>query len=498
MQWIVRFVMLVVLCSPGEGFSQRRTQDVPGQRTLNVRGRPSDGGPRELGLFVVETDELGLAHNASCAPEHQGEWVCGGISTRANVLAVVEGVGDLDWALAPATSAPFQTTELRRSTWGRIVQLIGEGRGGTEELGVRAWREKPSSMRERSTRVQLVQDTATLVDQLDPHVLWVSGVGSLEDRLIEVTGPGIATQRVLLTDILAGPPLLPFYVRVTPAMTIHGSVVSSRGKEASGAIVSVSELIDPPKRRPPRNAETETVKKRWVSELVTDGDGAFVLDGVGLGRYEFVVVHVSLGRVKTVRVVDGRPLTLRLETARRVRGRVLVDNQPATGVSVRVVPDLAAYRDALDPIDVVAPAAVSDMNGRFDLVLPSRGRGEVLFGLAGAANRRWPFGDVERLPPVTDLGDVALPSPVIVRVYLTGGPCDLRAAGPIGTLGTTMVTAIREPPGPLYRFELPEAGFWWLDATCDDRPAELHPPVLQIDQNGTPQLVEVIATPASP
>ena len=428
----------------------------------------------------------------------QGEWVCSGISIRANVLAVVEGIGRVDWARAPATSAPLQTIELRRSEWGRIVQLIGEGRGRTDALSVGAWRQEPSLARGGNTRVQLVQDPETVIDQMSPHLFWVSGVGSQDDRLVDVTGPGVATQRVLLTDVLSGPPLLPFYVRIAPAMTTHGSVVSSRGEQVSRAIVSVSELLDPPKRRPPGRAKTEPLKKRWVSELLTDDDGAFVLDGVGLGRYEFVVVHAALGRTKTVRQVDGSPLTLRLEAARRVRGRVLVDNRPAMGVSVRVVPDHTTYRDALDPIDVVAPATVTNVNGRFDLVLPSRGQGEVLLGHPGAANRRWPYADAERLPPVTDLGDLALPAPVTVRVYLSGGPCDLRAAGPIGTLGTTMITATREPPRPIYRFELPEPGFWWLDATYQDRPAALQPPVLRIDRNSAPELVELTATPASP
>ena len=72
MQWIVPFVMLVVLGTPGEILGQRRTQEVPAQRTLSVQGRPSDGAPSELGLFVVGTDELELAHDAGCAPGRMG------------------------------------------------------------------------------------------------------------------------------------------------------------------------------------------------------------------------------------------------------------------------------------------------------------------------------------------------------------------------------------------------------------------------------------------
>lgn len=85
------------------------------------------------------------------------------------------------------------------------------------------------------------------------------------------------------------------------------------------------------------------------------------------------------------------------------------------------------------------------------------------------------------LPVVTDLGDVVLPAPTPLTVRLPEGGCELVAAGPLGALGLSRVGSTFDRRDRVYRFLLPESGFWWLEATCDGASKPIVPSVVRVD-----------------
>ena len=96
-------------------------------------------------------------------------------------------------------------------------------------------------------------------------------------------------------------------------------------------------------------------------------------------------------------------------------------------------------------------------DGQFDVAVPSEGDGQLLIGNATGPRIRVPYPEVSKLGPVVELGDLALPPSADLLVRFRPG-CEVRAAGPVGDLGLTMVEASYNAVSGLYRLRIPEPG----------------------------------------
>lgn len=340
-----------------------------------------------------------------------------------------------------------------------------------------------------------MSDSQTDVHQIGPRSFWVVGRTGTNDRFLEVKGARATTVRIDSKTLIGGAADRPLRVFLRPPVPVAGLIVDTGGAPVEGALVSLFELI----RSRPHTGEApgdEIVTKRWIAETTSDRSGRFLLNGPPPGEYEFLAAHPTRGRSVGERKVDGTPITLRLSPTPRVRGRVLRDHLPLVGVAVRSVPDQLVFARAADPVAVLAPGTVTDRYGEFELSLPREGSGDVVIGGGGLATARHRYADAHSLPAVTDLGDIVLRAPTPLTVRLPRGGCELVAIGPIGSLGMGRVSSTFDRHGAAYRFELPETGFWWLDAICDGESRTLVPPAVRIDSASTGETVD--ATFASP
>ncbi len=99
---------------------------------------------------------------------------------------------------------------------------------------------------------------------------------------------------------------------------------------------------------------------------------------------------------------------------------------------------------------------------------------------------------------MTNLGDIALPVEIEVLVRLDAPGCLLNAAGPVGILGMSRVTASYAAGHVAYRLRVPEPGLWWIEATCGERPRAVLPTVIRVGPGRGSQVVDAILAPASP
>src|SRR5262249_24353250 len=77
------------------------------------------------------------------------------------------------------------------------------------------------------------------------------------------------------------------------------------------------------------------------------------------------------------------------------------------------------------------------------------------------------------------LGDISLPHPFRLTVrLLDADACQLSAAGPLGSLGLSVVLATAA--SNVHWFDLPEAGEWVLNAECGGIPRNLQPSVVRV------------------
>ena len=405
---------------------------------------------------------------------------CIGVPYEARGVAINEGREGLSWALAEPRAASIQVVSSVAARWGRLLYFVDTIEGAGDDLGVTVWREKPGASGASRPRVRFVADALTQAYELGPRAVWVVGRGQTSGRFVEVTAGGATTMRVdadRLTDAAAQQPLRLF---LRPAVPVAGTIVDSRGTPAVGALVSLFELIRP--RAPSgETVDDEVVARRWMAETISDSEGRFLLNGPPPGRYEFLAVHPTQGRTVGDHRVDGRPVALRLRSTPRVTGRVVREDRPLAGVAVRSVPDQQVFARAADPVALLAPGVLTNQYGEFELSLPEQGRGEIVIGGKGLPTIRRPYTEAEDLPVVTDLGDVVLQAATPLTVRLPLGGCELVAVGPLGALGLSRVGSTFDPRDRVYRFSLPEAGFWWLEATCNRASEPLVPSVVRVD-----------------
>ena len=430
-----------------------------------------------------------------CHLHPRGPAVCIGVPYEATGVAISEGQAGLSWGGTVPRAVTVQMVSTVAARWGRLIYFIDAAGGTGNDLRVMAWRPMPPLPGIARACVRVVADPQTDVYQLGPRSFWVAGRADTNNWFLEVKGARATTVRIDAEELIAAAADRQLRVFLRPPVSVTGLVVDTGGAPVAGALVSLFELI--PSRRPTREAQgDEIVTKRWTAETTFDPSGRFLLNGPPPGEYEFLAAHPTRGRTVAERRVDGTPITLRLRSTPRVRGRVLRHHRPLVGVAVYSVPDQLVFARAADPVAVLAPGTVTDQYGEFELSLPGQGSGDVVIGGGGLETARHRYADADSLPDVTDLGDIVLQAPTRLTLKLPRGGCELVAVGPIGSLGLGRISATFDVRDNAYRFELPETGFWWLEASCDGESRTLVPPAVRIDGASTGDTVE--ATFASP
>ena len=365
--------------------------------------------------------------------------------------------------------------------WGQPIYFIDAASGTGDDLRVTAWRQRRRPPGVSRPRVRVVPDSPTDVHQIGPRSFWVAGRADTNDRFLEAKGARATTVRIDAKTLIGAAADQPLRVLLRPPVPVAELIVDTGGAPVEGVLVSLFELV---RSRPPTREALggEIVTKRWIAETTSDPSGRFLLNGPPPGEYEFLAAHPTRGRWVGERHVDRIAITLRLRPTPRVRGRVLRDHRPLVGVALRYVPDQVVFARAADPVAVLAPGTVTDEYGEFELSLPGQGSGDVVIGGGGLTTARHRYADADSLPAVTDLGDIVLPAPTQLTVRLPRGGCELVAVGPIGSFGIGRVSSTFNVRDDAYRFELPETGFWWLDAICDGESRTLVPPAVRIDR----------------
>ena len=492
-----RTTLVVVECAGRPGYSLHGPR-VWGQRdtaeTLFFRPRRTV----RVGLGVTSARPVTMVLSQQyegdswpeCSPHDGGNVECIGVPYEATGIAISEGTAGLSWASAAPVPATVQLVRAMAARWGRLVYLIAPAGGTGDDLVVTAWRQTPRPPGVARPRVRVVSDSRTDILQLGPGSFWVVGQAGTNDRFVEVKGARTTTVRISGENLTGVAADRPHRVFLRPPIPVDGLTVDTGGAPVGGALVSLFELIRS-KSSTGEQPGGEIVTKRWIAETTSDRSGRFRLNGPSPGTYEFLAAHPRAGRMVEERRVNGTPITLRLRSTPRVRGRVIRDHAPVSGVGVRAVPDQLAFARAVDPVAVLAPGTVTGRHGKFELSLPGQGSGDVVIGGGGLATTRRRYADAGSLPDVTDLGDIVLPASTQLTVRLPRGGCELVAAGPIGALGMGRVRSSTDLRERLHRFELPETGFWWLEARCDGESRTLVPPAVRVDRTSSDETIEV-------
>ena len=124
---------------------------------------------------------------------------------------------------------------------------------------------------------------------------------------------------------------------------------------------------------------------------------------------------------------------------------------------------------------------------------PPRGILSLIVGTPSAGIVRRSLGPVDTLSFRTDVGVIELPERLALFARLDGyGHCELSAAGPFGSIGVTMITAVRAGPG-LYRFDVPESGRWILNLACGRQELLLDPPYVDLAPGDAEAVVQLRA-----
>jgi len=383
---------------------------------------------------------------------------------------------------------------MRPSTWGRLVVVHDDIDGTPSRLRMTAGRPvEPPAQRSRSVRLETASVSDVRATRVSASAMWVAGDSAPASAWLEIRSARAGPAYVPIEDFSNGSPQVPFHMLIRQTRAVDIRVVSERGEPGSAALVAVFRMIEP---RPPRSGlsghdarERPPARRVFAAEAVADAGGLVKVDGLGDAAYEVVAWHPALGRGSLPLPGDASSIAIRLRSPGIAQGRVLVQNRPAAGVDVIVVPDPAAFAAADDPIDLKGGEARTGADGRFVVSLAAGGGGELRVGGGTQAVRRIPL---PRAPlPLVELGDIDLGRPIVLSIALDrNAGCDLRATGPIGKGGLQIVTATRTAPG-MFSMKLPEEGSWEFGLLCGDEEHALAPAVVQVTDR-TPSLTFVV------
>ena len=400
------------------------------------------------------------------------EWECIGVPVATPGVVLLQD-HPLTYALVPAALPPGGAAypAIASSAWGRLLLVDGADQP-VEDPVVRIRKTEGPRARPRSLRLDAVADDTVAVSRLGGGAFWLAGSGASDHSWIEVRGRHRRTVRLGLLDAAAGPPELPLAVELEPARPLEGRVLDADGREAAGANVKLWRLLPPEgKSREPRRV--------FAGESTTDAAGGFRLDDPGDAFHELVALHPSGGRATLRPDPTERTVEIRLARPSLVVGQVTQEGIPASGVPVRVVPDLLRAAGSTDLAEMLGGESATDRSGRFRVLAPARGPSEVRIG-AGNAIRRVPLGPAESLPPIVDLGVVSLDAAIVLWLVLEASDgCDLLLTGPLGHSGPTVVRSMRLGPA-MFEAQLPERGRWLTSAVCGRSTRAVNPPFVDV------------------
>jgi hypothetical protein len=365
------------------------------------------------------------------------------------------------------------------SAWGRLV-IAGNLAASGQISATLARPAAPQADRQSAFRLATVALPDSHAVAIGPASLWVYGGRVPPSSWIELRADGAGPKYVPLDEVAHGPPGLPFWILLDEARVVDGGVRAPQGVPAVGAVVTLFRLIDPV---PTRTDGREQPRRVFAGEHIADDGGAFRFEGLGDGDYEIVAWHPQFGRgTATVPRGEGS-VTVRLESAGQVRGRVLAGGKPLAGVDVISLPDPEAYAQAADLTEVKGGDARTGGDGRFAVSTAPGGGGELRVGGGAYPIKRF---SLSRAPlPIVDLGDIELGVPIDVTILLDHDPgCEVRATGPVGRAGLQVIPGSRTAPG-VFRVTFPEEGLWEVHLACGRDEVALAPTVITITQGST-------------
>jgi hypothetical protein len=380
--------------------------------------------------------------------------------------------GDRVWWTVMTGAAA--AAEFQQSAWARLI-VVGEGADRGKLVATTAY---PGTSSERRAAFRL--DTALVPNahavSIARAAVWLYGEQIPAAAWIELRAARSGPTYLSLEDVAQAPPSLPLWVALDEPRTLNG-VARGAQAPAAGSIVTLFRVIDPP---PMRGDPLQPPRRVFAGETVAGATGEFQFDALGDVDYELVAWHPQFGRGIMPVGRGESSLTVRLESAGQVRGRVTAGGKPVAGVDVISLPDLTAYAQAADPTDVKGGDGRTGTDGRFVVSRAPAGGGEVRVGGGTVPIRRFPLPRAALTD--VDLGDIDLGSPIEVTITLDRDPgCDIRAAGPVGRSGLQVIGGTRAGPG-LFTMTFPEEGSWNVHLVCGRDEHPLIPSLVSITQ----------------
>jgi hypothetical protein len=467
-----------VLHGPFRWPAQSETIPVAVVWRRTVRGRlPDAGGSAPTWLAAGEETT-----QPACALVNRSEWECIGVPLGTAGVFVHSAPGRVIFSIARGEEvhAGVEHVVSHAAGWGRLVIVIPSRdppRGWKQDLRVTARRLRVPRARPQSVRLDVQPDDRVRIETVGPGASWIAGSDEKTtgyDGWIEVAGKGLATTRVRMMDIV-GPADVPMRLTIDPSVSVMGIVTSAPGVGAPGAIVALYRFA------PERETDAGNDAKRIaIGEQTTDRDGAFHFDDLQAEKYEIVAMHPHLGRTSRQFEPDGQEIDLRLRAPSRVVGRVIRDGVSASRIPVGFVPSLTEFASSRDIMELRGEETTTDRDGRFNLALPARGRGEVRIGDERLGVRRIPLSPAESLPPVVDVGTIQLdPLPSVTLVLESSEGCELLLTGPAARTGMTVLKPVRTGPA-MFQAAVPEPGNWYVVAVCGGRERAVVPAIVAI------------------
>lgn len=428
-------------------------------------------------LIWVGKDEGGVART-TCEWTASTTWECVGVPLEAVGVVVATTSGEVRCSIPNGlvSTSGVQTTSTHSSAWGRLIVVHAGGTVRAKD-GIRVTAKRLQLPRERplATRLEVEPDRQIHMEKVADDVVWVWGTEMSAGGWIEIAGTGAATERVDVREVSEITPELPLRIQLQAPATVFGRVSVPGGNAAAEAMVTLYRFAPDD-----RDRDKQAQRRITIAEMRADTDGVFQFGDLALEPYEVVAIHPVLGRGVRRVTPDGRETDVVLRSTAQVRGRVLRNGLPASGVAVVIVPDLAQFAAAGDLTEMRGGETESNEDGRFTVSLAARGSNELRIGDEHAGVRRVPLGPAESLSGVIDVGDVDLGATATVTFVLEGnGTCDILLTGPTGRTGMSVLRSSRIGPA-LSQVAVPEPGRWQVVAACGGRERAVVPGVIAV------------------
>jgi hypothetical protein len=463
------------VCPPNDG---ERPLDLTWRRTLHLRVPLGLSAHPDVSWVSATADTVDGWPRCAWT---RGTAECWGTTVDARG-ALIFTDGDRVWWSLVTGSAPVR--DFQASGWARLIRI----NAGADAGNVVAAIVGPVTSPERRASLRL--DTARVASahaiSIASGGVWVHGEQTAASAWIEIRTPAAAPLYLPLDEVVHGPPALPLWVTLDPPRRLDGVVRGAQGTGA-GAIVTLFRLIDPLPARPDQHPQPRRV---LADETRADATGEFQFDALGDADYELVAWHPQFGRGVAAVARGDTSVTVRLELAGQVRGRVMAGRTPLAGVDVISLPDPGAFAQTADLTELKGGDGRTGQDGRFVVSLASGGGGEVRVGGGRYPIRRFSLPSVPL--PLVDLGDIDLGSAIEMTMVLDRDPgCDIRATGPVGRSGLQVIVGTRTGPG-LFTIVFPEEGSWEVHLLCGRDEHALAPSLLAITQANSGKEVRLL------